>query len=141
MHQPGGMQPCLGHIGFNCRGIGGGIININILEFIPIFLALDTWGSFFHHSSLTFQCDNQSVVEISNSGTTRDENMLMVLRALTLLTLRLDVSICAVHVPGRLNIIADQLSRSQATPEFIEQMGLMSAPTPIRASTQAWRGL
>lgn len=115
--------------------------HINILEFIPIFLALDTWGNSFHHSSLTFRCDNQAVVEVLNAGTTRDPDMLMVLRAITLLALRLNVSICAVHVPGRINILADRLSRTQATPALISQLGLLSAPTPLCTSTLRWMGL
>lgn len=59
-----------------------------------------------------------------NSGTTRDPDMLIVLKAITLLALRLDVDICALHFPGKLNIIADHLSRSQVVPAFLTRAGL-----------------
>lgn len=88
--------------------------HINIQEFIPIFLALDIWGRHFRHSALTFHCDNNAVVNVLNVGTTRDPDMLKVLHAVTLLALRLDVNICALHYPGKCNIIADHLSRMQA---------------------------
>lgn len=108
--------------------------HINVREFIPIFLALDTWGTHFKHSCLTFRCDNKAVVDVLNSGTTRDPDMLMVLRAVTLLTLRLDVNICALHYPGRNNIVADYLSRSQASRGFLQRAALYDAPTPLRSS-------
>lgn len=115
--------------------------HINVREFLPILLALDTWGSFFKHSALTFRCDNQSVVNVLNAGTTRDPDMLLILRAITLLTLRLDVSICALHFPGKLNVTADWLSRSQATPKFLMEAGLFEAPTPLKSSTRKSMGL
>lgn len=109
--------------------------HINIREFVPIYLALDTWGSLFQHSYLTFRCDNRAVVDVINSGTTRDPDMLVILRAITLLTLHLDIQLCSLHFPGKLNIVADHLSRSQADPAFLEGVNLYEAPTPLRTST------
>lgn len=110
--------------------------HINVKEFVPIFLALDTWGCHLRHSAITFHCDNQAVVEVINSGTTRDPDMLVILRALTLLSLHLDINICALHLPGKLNQVADCLSRMQVTPEFLAEAGLYEAPTPLCATTR-----
>lgn len=57
-------------------------------------------------------------MEVLNANTTKDPDMLMILRAITLLALKLDIQLCALHIPGKLNTVADSLSRTQATPEF-----------------------
>lgn len=111
------------------------IKHINVREFVPIYLALDSWGTLLRHSHLTFRCDNSAVVDVINSGTTRDPDMLVIVRAITLLALRLDVHLCAMHYPGRFNRVADRLSRSQADPEFLRSAGLYEMPTPLRSST------
>lgn len=109
--------------------------HINVREFVPIYLALDAWGNLLRHSDLTFRCDNRAVVDVINSGTTRDPDMLIILRALTLLALRLDIHLCSLHFPGKLNTVADSLSRSQADPAFLRDAKLLEAPTPLRIST------
>lgn len=109
--------------------------HINVKEFLPILLALDFWGPHFRHSSLTFRCDNQAVVEVPNSGTTRDPDMLIILRAITLLALQLDIHICALHLPGKLNGVADKPFRMQVSQDFLLSAGLLDVPTPMRTST------
>lgn len=112
-----------------------GCKHINVKEFLPICLALDVWGNQFRNCALTFHSDNLSVVEVINAGTTRDLDMLKILRFITLLALRLQIQICAIHVPGRLNVIADKLSRTQATLEFLVANSLYEVATPLRQST------
>lgn len=109
--------------------------HINVKEFLPVLLALDVWGTHFRNCALTFHSDNQSVVAVINAGTTRDSDMLRILCSVTLLMLRLELQICAIHVPGRLNDLADELSRSQATTDFLAMHGLLDAPTPLKTST------
>lgn len=109
--------------------------HINIREFIPIYLALDTWGPLLRNSCLTFRCDNRAVVDVINSGTTRDTDMLVILRAITLLALRLNIQLCSLHFPGKLNTVADYLSRTQADAVFLRAAKLHEAPTPLRTST------
>lgn len=97
---------------------------INFKEFVLIFLALDTWGCPLLHSAITFRSDNQAVVEVINSGMTRDLDMLVILQAITLLSLHLDISICTLPLRGKLNGVADCLSCMQVTPDFLISVGL-----------------
>lgn len=108
--------------------------HIDVLKFVLIFLALATWGIHFRHSALTFRCDNQAVVEVLNADSTRDPDMLCILQAITLLAFRLDINIWDLYFPGKLNVVADKLSRSQAHPDFLAAIYLFEAPTPLCAT-------
>lgn len=102
---------------------------------MPILLALDVWGGFLCHSALTFLFDNQALVEVLNAGTMRDPDVLIILCAITLLALKLDIQICAIHVPGRLDTIADCLSHMQTNTDFLQRLNLNEDPSPLKCST------
>lgn len=103
--------------------------HISIKEFFPIYLALLTWGDGIRNSTLTFHCDDQVIVEVIHNVTTRDPKLLMILRVLTLFTLRVNISVVAVHHPGYLNAAADHLSCHQATPDHLRAEGLDRLPS------------
>ena len=48
-----------------------------------------------------------------NNQTSRDPNIMALLRPLVLTCLRFNINFTARHIPGRYNILADKLSRSQ----------------------------
>lgn len=83
--------------------------HINVREFIPIFLALTIWGHLWRDTSITFLCDNASVVQVINKACMKDPRMLCILRAITLLSLCFNCCIHAKHIPGKLNSAADSL--------------------------------
>lgn len=100
--------------------------HINILEFVPIVLALEIWGDRWHHAVLCFHCDNSAVVEVINRLTSRDPHMLFLLRKVMQFSMAHDVIIRAIHCPGKLNTIADSLSRFQPSPDFLDVHGLVN---------------
>ena len=91
-----------------CRGM-----NIAILELYPICLALHLWAETLCNRCLTINSDNMSVVCILNSFTSKEDTLMLLLRKLALLTMRNNILIRAKHIPGKLNIITDFLSRDQ----------------------------
>ena len=54
-----------------------------------------------------------SVVSIINTKRSKIPKMMDLLHHLTLLTLHNNIYICAVHIPGKYNDIADAISRFQ----------------------------
>lgn len=102
--------------------------HINLKEFVPILLALHVWGDNWSHSALTFNCDNQSVVNVISKCTSRDPVMLSIVRAILAFTLPRDLIVHAVHCLGKPNVIADFLSHSQATPAWLCAHNLHKTP-------------
>ena len=59
------------------------------------------------NSTLYINGDNHAVVEILNKSTIRDQKIMSIVRDIVLLTLKYNVLIKTVHIPGKCNILAD----------------------------------
>ena len=91
-------------------------------ELFPIVVACHVWGTHWRNRRVQFCCDNQSVVAIISSGTSKERPIMQLLRELFLCSARFGFKVSAKHVPGRENGIADALSR------FNMQVFLQLAP-------------
>ena len=60
---------------------------------------------------MEFLCDNEAVIAILKSESSRDPTAMHLMRRPTLAACRYNFSISARHVPGRPNAAADALSR------------------------------
>ena len=87
-------------------------------------------------------CDNEAVCYIVNNQTSKDRQLVYLVRRLTIALMRSKVLLRAKHVQGKLNVIADALSRVQDTRELRDRHGfaLKAAvilpdlqPSPLRA--------
>lgn len=87
--------------------------NLALLELFPIVLALELWGSEFSNKRVRFHCDNLGVVQAINKLSASSPPVVSFLRRLVLRCLELNCFICAVHLPGVDNTVADALSRLQ----------------------------
>ena len=87
--------------------------SIAIKELVPIYLAIRLWGPALAHNNILFRCDNESICYVLTNHTSKDKTIMKMLRYIVLLCLHNDITISALHVPGRHNIIADLLSRYQ----------------------------
>ena len=61
-------------------------MGITYKELFPIAIACALWGSQWHQKRVQFQCDNASVVAILQSGTSKDPNIMHLVRLLFLST-------------------------------------------------------
>ena len=52
------------------------------MEFLPIIMAAVVWGKYWKGLTIQCNCDNQSVVCIINSGTSKDPVLMQLLRCL-----------------------------------------------------------
>ena len=87
--------------------------NITLLELYPIMLALELWGSQLANHAVLFLCDNEAVVHIINKQSSKEPNIMVLVRRLVLSALKFNILFKAKHIPGKHNNIADRLSRFQ----------------------------
>ena len=90
-------------------------------------VAVDTWGVPLTSSTVCFFTDNDTLVTIINKQTSRQPNVMVLMRKLILSCLRYNIQFTARHVPGRDNTLADKLSRYQVD-EFLKLAVGQSVP-------------
>ena len=83
--------------------------DITYLELIPIGLSMYLWGNQWHGKKILFHSDNQSVVEILNSCTSKSERVMK----LVFWSLLGNFHIKAQFIPGFINVFADLISRGK----------------------------
>ena len=88
-------------------------IDIMYKELFPIVLSLLLWGQGFANNKVVFHCDNQAVVSVINKQSTPHKLSMGLLRILVLFCLTNNIVFRAKHIPGKINDIADALSRLQ----------------------------
>jgi len=87
-------------------------LHINQLELLAVHLALKQFRSRVIGSHVIAMTDNTTVVgQISNQGGTHSRALYLLTRDLLLWCDANDVLLSARHIPGRLNVLADRLSR------------------------------
>lgn len=86
---------------------------ITVLEFFPIVVACMVWGDKLANKRVEFMTDNEALVSIINKQTSKNGQVMYLLRKLVLCCLEKNISFSCVWLPGKRNIIADALSRFQ----------------------------
>lgn len=81
-------------------------------ELFPIVIAASLWGSHWVARRVEFLCDDESVVAVLKTGTSRDQSLVLLLRYLFMLAIQHLFSFTASSVRGKDNPVADALSRS-----------------------------
>nr|KAG5707751.1 hypothetical protein BaRGS_003326 [Batillaria attramentaria] len=88
------------------------LAHINVLELRAVWLALQHWCPLVSKQPVLVLTDNSTVVAyIRKQGGTRSTQLCELTRDLLLWCESQDVTLSARHIPGRLNVIADSLSR------------------------------
>ena len=90
-------------------------VDITIKELYPIALAVDLWGERFSNKYVCFNCDNETLIFILNKQTSKDSCLMLLVRKLVLLALKFNILFSAKHLPDKVNIYSDALSRLQVS--------------------------
>ena len=106
-------------------------------ELYTIVIACHLWGHCWRHKRVLFYCDNESVVQIVNSGASREDIIMDLVRELFLVAAKNDFRIYASHVAGKKNLIADSLSRFNLQEFFRLVPGACPLPKIIPVELQA----
>ena len=81
------------------------------LEMLNILAALRVWHKSWHNSKVAIACDNLAVVQVLNSGKTRDLTLAAIARNIQFQVATANINLKVIHIPGKVNVIADLLSR------------------------------
>ena len=76
--------------------------NIAVRELFPIVLALKLWSSQLCSKRLLILCDNEAVVYVINDQTSRDSNLMSLIRTMTVLVMQHNVILRANTFPANL---------------------------------------
>ena len=80
-------------------------------ELFPVVVAAHLWGSQWSKKHVLFRSDNEAVVAILSTRTSKVPVLMHLLRDLLLLAARWHFSFSSAHVPGVDNKVADAISR------------------------------
>ena len=86
---------------------------IAVKELLPIVMAAATWGPLWEGQHIQCRCDNLAVVHDIHSCLSRHGHMMRLLRCLSFFEAFYKFSLTCVHVPGKSNELADDLSRDR----------------------------
>lgn len=117
-----------------------GHYHITMKELYPIVLALDLWGSELANQCIVFHCDNSAVVAILNKQTCKEKRIMKLVRHFVRCIMKFNILCKAVHIPGKLNVQADRLSRLQVD-EFrnlTPWADLDPTPIPRSLTPESW---
>ena len=81
-------------------------------ELFPIGLALEIRGSSLQNRCITLHTDNHAAVYILNKQTSKDRDIMRLVRCFVLCCMKHNLLIKTVHVLCKHNILADLISRS-----------------------------
>jgi len=91
----------------------GRVTHITLKDFIPIVLASAVWGEQWTRKTVLFQCDNMAVAVIINSGSSKDADVMHLMRCTAFVATKFNFVIVSRHIRGVGNDLADALSRDK----------------------------
>ena len=106
-------------------------LDVQVLELYPIFILVNVFAKKFSNLRIDFHCDNSSVVSAINKQTSKNKDVMHLLRPMVLLMLENNITFRSQHIPGNLNTLCDLLSRNQVTAELLEAYGMDKNPTTV----------
>ena len=86
--------------------------SIAIKELIPVVVAAAVFGFKWKGHLIQFSVDNIAVVHILNTTYSKDAHLMHLIRILVFLAAHFDFWFVAKHIEGRVNSLADDLSRN-----------------------------
>lgn len=105
--------------------------HITVKELLPIVIGTAVWGSAWQGKTVSCRCDNAAVVAIVNSGRSKVEVVMHLMRCLSFILARWEVSLVCSHIPGVQNGAADALSRNALSSFQRLVPGARVAPTVL----------
>jgi len=89
------------------------MVDITFLELVPIVLSIFLFKKEFSNKRILFNTDNKALVSILNKKSSKSKRVMELIRPFVLYTMLYNMQFKAVHIEGRINCIADAISRKQ----------------------------
>ena len=109
-------------------------LTIEALELYPILVLVGTFEERLRDKEVVVACDNLPLVHCLNKMTSRNRQVMALMRLLVLVLMRANATLRAEHIRSHDNWLADVLSRHQVTGEWLRRHGMASELTPIPPS-------
>ncbi len=93
-------------------------VSIQWQELFAILAAALAWGHHWKGRRIRFHCDNLSIVQAWNHKSCRNPAISKLFRHLFLTAAKGNFTIALKHLPGKINSLADALSRNLMTRSF-----------------------
>ena len=106
-------------------------MSIMAKELVPITLSCAVWGPKLAKRRVLFQCDNLSLVNAISKGSSREKEVMHLLRYLWFFVAYFDINLHAKHIAGAVYTTADQLSRNHMKSFFSSHPQVSLLPTPL----------
>ena len=100
-------------------------------ELLPIVIACAIWGANWRGEAVVARSDNTAAVAVINSRSSRDPELMHLLRCLFFFEARHSFRLEAAHIPGKDNVLADNLSRNRASSFLLKVPTAQSSPSLI----------
>jgi hypothetical protein len=113
-------------------------VNIAIKEFLPIVLSIRKWGPILANNRILFKTDNESIVFAINKQSCKNSQLMNMVRQLVVAAMTFNIDFRAAHIPGKLNLVPDFLSRLQEAKARRIQPGLHRVPEIIPQDWLPW---
>ena len=111
-----------------------GEFDIQYLELYPILLHFHVFEKIVRGKHVLVLTDNQAIAYTLNNLSSKNKNVMTLMRILVIQLMKINSYITAVHLPGKLNKVCDFISRHQVTEEFTTRYGLQARPSPVPVS-------
>ena len=100
-------------------------------ELFATVAAALAWGHLLEGRRIRFNCDNLPIVQAWSNQFSKHPGIMELLRKLFLIAAQHSFTVALKHLPGRLNCIADALSRNQISHFFSLAPQANQQPTPV----------
>ena len=105
--------------------------SVTVKEMCPVVMAAATFGQQLTGKVVQFLVDNEAVVEVIRATYSKDLHLMHLIRLLVFLASKYNFWFTATHIPGKLNIAADALSRNNLSTFFIQAPQVDRQSTPV----------
>ena len=100
-------------------------------ELFAVVVACLAWGSQWSSKRVLVHCDNQTVADLWQHGSSRCPALMSLVRCMFFAAASNNYTVVIKHIPGSHNVIADALSRAQMAKFRAQAPGASLQPTPL----------
>ena len=77
-------------------------------------LSVEAWGPLLRNKCIVLHTDNMAVVHVLNSQTSKNPDIVVLVRPFVIACMRQNILIHTEHIPGIYNVLPDLLSRFES---------------------------
>ena len=105
-------------------------LHIAVKELVPIVLAGALSGRRWHRQKVQCLCDNEAVMAVMSSRTSKQLHLMHLLCCVFFIEMLHDFQLSCIHIPGKCNDLADDLSRNHLS-SFLSKVPGAAQPTKV----------